>query len=355
MNTSSESASYALVSETGAALLIDYGYDMTTWTPLGGPRWTQRPLLASLPALRRQHGVTRVEVMMPTHYHDDHCAGANLLRDVEGTQIWVPESITPVLGQPSHYDLPCLWFDPVPADRVLPLGEPVRWHEYTITPHPLPGHTPFSAAYEVEVDGVRVLAVGDQQDGLGGPGTGRDMLNYQYRNRFDYDDYRASAALYRRIAPELMIAGHWAPRRTDADFFARLTAEAERMVELHQALLPLDELHLPPDGVLARMFPYYQAAEPGAVLTYGVELHNAVRAPARVVVRPVMPDGWRAEPGQCTVDLGDGGDAIVGFSVRVPADCPPGRRILAIDVDLGDLPLGQHAEAVVEVAGQGRG
>ena len=45
-------------------------------------------------SLQREFGVSRIDVAIPTHYHDDHVAGFNLLREVEGTEVWAPESGT---------------------------------------------------------------------------------------------------------------------------------------------------------------------------------------------------------------------------------------------------------------------
>ena len=193
--------SYVLLSESGAALLLDFGYDLSTGHPHDGERAARRPLLASLDALRRDYGVDRVEAVVPTHYHDDHVAGIGLLRAIEGTEVWAPENVAPVLEQPARYDLPCLWFDPVAVDRRLKLGETVSWHEYELTVHPLPGHTLYAAAIEVEVDGKRVLAIGDQHSTEGQ----RDVANYYYRNRFRIDDYVASAELFRRLRPDVLV------------------------------------------------------------------------------------------------------------------------------------------------------
>jgi glyoxylase-like metal-dependent hydrolase (beta-lactamase superfamily II) len=141
LNRTSHSYSYVLRSETGAALIIDYGYDMHTGLPPGGDRAARRPWLASLPALRRNHGVTSIEVALPTHYHDDHVAGMNLLREVEGTEVWAPANVAEVLEAPMVENLPCTWFDPIPVDRRLALGESFRWHEYEIfVPPPARAH-----------------------------------------------------------------------------------------------------------------------------------------------------------------------------------------------------------------------
>jgi glyoxylase-like metal-dependent hydrolase (beta-lactamase superfamily II) len=89
-NHTSFATSYALLSESGSALLIDYGFDMIAGLPTGDDRSSRRPWLASLDALKRTYGIDRVEVAIPTHYHDDHVAGFGLLHEVEGTSIWRP-------------------------------------------------------------------------------------------------------------------------------------------------------------------------------------------------------------------------------------------------------------------------
>ncbi|MFC7549306.1 MBL fold metallo-hydrolase [Plantactinospora sp. GCM10030261] len=352
LNRSSNSCSYVLLSETGAALFFDYGYDMTTGLPAGGDRASRRPWLASLPALRRNHGVTAVEVALPTHYHDDHVAGLNLLRDVEGTQIWAPANVAGILKAPMVQDLPCTWYDPIPVDRQLPLGESFTWHEYEITVHDLPGHTRYAAAYEFVVDGVTVLVTSDQQVGTGVPGGRREVLNYQYRNRFRIGDYQASADLYRRVAPGLMVSGHWSPRWVTDDYLDMLTHEGEEQVRIHHDLLPLEEYEFGADGVLARIAPYYSRAETGAVVRFRVGVTNPRPSTEKAVVRLVLPVGWVAVPDVASISLPPLGREEVEVEVTVGG--PTRRRArMAVDVSIGDLRLGQHAEALVDVTHSG--
>ncbi|MBF8189322.1 MBL fold metallo-hydrolase [Nonomuraea sp. K274] len=357
MNRSSQSYSYVLLSESGAAMVFDFGYDMSTGLVKSTAREARRPWLASLPALREHYGVTAVEVAVPTHYHDDHVAGMPLLRDVEGTEIWAPSHIAPILATPLHHDLPCQWFDPIPADRVLGLGETVRWREYDITVHDLPGHTLFAAAYEFEVDGYRVLVTGDQQDGMGiadaiDKTDRQEILNFQYKNRFSIEDYRKSAALYRRLRPDVMVSGHWRPRWVDDDYLHMLTRLGEELVALHHDLLPLDRPDLGADGVLCRLTPYYSSVPAGGEITLTATVRNPWPHKAVATIEPVVPPGWRREPGPLTLRLPGGGMEQV--HLRFCADVVPRRRVrLAVDLTIGDLRLGQHAEALVDVVMQG--
>ncbi|GGK75003.1 MBL fold metallo-hydrolase [Mangrovihabitans endophyticus] len=347
MNRGSQSYSYVLLSAGGAALLFDFGYDMMTGLPPGADRASRRPWLASLPALRQRYGVTAVEVAVPTHYHDDHVAGMNLLRDVEGTEIWAPGHVADVLENPLWEDLPCTWYDPVPVDRRLALNGTVRWREYDITVYDQPGHTRYAAAYVFTVDGVKVLVSGDQQTGTGEPGGPREILNYQYRNQFRLGDYTASARLYRQVAPRLMISGHWAPRWVDEAYLDLLDQVAAEQERVHRDLLPLEELAIGVDGVLARIAPYHSRAAPGEVLRFRVSLSNPLRSAQRAVIRPVVPVGWVATPETVVVTLPPLGHEVVHFATT--AGAPRLRARLAVDVRIGELHLGQHAEAVVDV------
>jgi glyoxylase-like metal-dependent hydrolase (beta-lactamase superfamily II) len=347
-NSSSLSYGYVLLSKTHEALFIDYGYDMTTGMPTGTDRASRRPWLASLPALKEQFGVTKITAALPTHYHDDHIAGMPLLRDVEGTEIWAPANVAPILEDPWKYDLPCQWFEPIVADRVLPLGEPFRWNEYTITAHEQPGHTLYAVAYEVVVDGVPVLFTGDQQEGLGIRDDRHEILNYQYRNRFRIEDYRKSAALYKRVGPGLLAGGHWEPRWVEPGYLEYLGYAGEDLIEMHHALLPLDEFDLGADGVLARIVPYRSRVAAGEELTLTVSVRNPHSSVADAVLEAVIPADWRpvVEPG--TVRLQPGEEREV--EMRFAAGAGPVRRArVAVDVTIGSLRLGQHTEALVDI------
>jgi glyoxylase-like metal-dependent hydrolase (beta-lactamase superfamily II) len=338
-NRTSFATSYALLSETGAALLLDWGYDQATGVDMPTDRAGRRPLLTSLDRLD-----ARVEAVAITHYHDDHVAGVGLLREVLGAEVWAPANVAPVLEQPERLDLPCLWFDPVPVDRVLPLGEPFRWHEYELTVHPLPGHTHYAAAFAFEVDGRRVLATGDQQ--AWGPG-GRPILNYQYRNGFRFDDYVATAELYRRLRPQLLLTGHWGAHDVDEAFVERIARDGRRIAELHRELLPLEELDLGPGGFPARIEPYRSTVAAGGSLELDVVVRNPFSRDEAAAVRLSLPAGWAAEPGGRELALGPGAEATTRF--RLTAGPPSPRARIGADLTVGRLRLGEQAEALVEV------
>ncbi len=347
-NRTSHAFGYALLSRSGKALLLDYGYDASAGTPLSSDRGGRRPWLYTLETLKRVHGVEHIDAVIPTHYHDDHVAGFNLLREVEGTEVWVPDNFASILEEPARHDLPCLWFDPIPVDRRLPMGGKVQWEEYELEIHDLPGHTRFAAAISFEVDGTRVVATGDQQDMAWGRHPLPERLNFIYPNRASLGDFVKSAELYMRLDPELMISGHWPPRWIAPDYLEMLATRGAMLDELHRSLLPLEEVDLGLEGFAARIEPYQAEVAAGDLLDLAVWVRNPFPERDVAEVRLVLPDGWASEPAVRHLEMDGRSDATVRFELR-PAGQAVRRARIAADLSIGRRRLGEHAEALVTV------
>jgi glyoxylase-like metal-dependent hydrolase (beta-lactamase superfamily II) len=347
-NRSSHSYSYVLLSDSGKALLFDYGYDFMPGLAAGTDRAARRPWLYTLDRLKREHGLSKIDVAIPTHYHDDHVAGFNMLREVEGTRVWAADNFADVLQRPTRYDLPCLWYDPIEVDRPLPTGGTVQWEEYEIAIHDLPGHTAFAAAYSFTADGTRIVVTGDQQDKGWGRQPRHERLNHLYPARVAPDDFVKSAALYARLKPDLMLSGHWVPRWIEPEYLEMLAVRGQMFEELHRSLLPLEELDLGLEGFAARIEPYRSEVRGGATLEFDVWVRNPFPQPRRARVELVLPADWQADPPLHCPQLAARSAHSVRFAVQVGQEVRRRARIAA-DVSFGDSRLGQQAEALVTV------
>jgi hypothetical protein len=126
-----------------------------------------------------------------------------------------------------------------------------------------------------------------------------------------------------------------------------LLADGERLAELHRELLPLDEVDFGAEGFGARITPYRSAVAPGGELALDVEIRNPFAGPAEAIVGLAVPAGWVApEPRQ--VSLPAHGTDVVRFELRAGPE-PTRRARVAADLTVDGRPLGQQAEALVDV------
>ena len=116
--------SYALLSETGAALLIDFGYDVTA-TADSTERPARRTLLWSLDGLRRDHGVERIDARSCPTTTTTTSPASTCSATSRARRSGRPRTSRRCSSSRTRYDLPCLWFDPIPVDRVLPFERAV--------------------------------------------------------------------------------------------------------------------------------------------------------------------------------------------------------------------------------------
>jgi glyoxylase-like metal-dependent hydrolase (beta-lactamase superfamily II) len=333
--------SFVLLSESGKALMIDFGYDFVTGIASGTDRASRRPWLYTIPALKEQFRIDKIDVVLPTHYHDDHVAGINLLSRVEGTQVWAADLFADILENPSNYDLPCLWYDPIPVDRRLPLETPFQWEEYTFTLYPLPGHTRYAVAIYFEVDGQRIIAGGDQYQSEEGVD-----YNYVYPNRFAADDYVKSAELYQELKPDWIITGHWQPRRVTPDYLEKLLPFGQELERLHHELLS-ESPNPGADGLIARLSPYHPTLEAGKRIEFQAEITNPFAHNVDVFATVVAPAGWIVLPESLSLTLDAHATSSVNFAVITAANAPVRRARLALDVTIGGQHFGQLAEALI--------
>lgn len=333
--------SYVLLSESGKALIIDFGYDFMAGMPLGWDRASRRPWLYTIDRLKKDYGVEKIDVALPTHFHDDHVAGLNVLRDVEGTEVWAAENFSEILENPDDYDLPCIWYDPIKVDRKIPLEKTFQWEEYEFSLYEQSGHTLYAVAIAFEADGKRILAIGDQYQDTG--------TNYVYKNGFRAWDYQDSAKLYNQLKPDLIVSGHSEPIWVTDEILSELSETGEKLEQIHRDLLPEEIVNLRADGSVAYLTPYQNYVSPNQAFTITVTVKNPYTDEKNARVALEIPSGWQVSESIKELNVTGGSTGTATFSVTASGTSVRRARIAA-DVTLGNQKFGQQAEALVTVS-----
>jgi hypothetical protein len=118
---------------------------------------------------------------------------------------------------------------------------------------------------------------------------------------------------------------------------------------VHRDLLPLDLVDFGAGGFGARIEPYRSEIRSGEAVSLTALVRNPFARPEVATVRMVGPAGWGIEPRECRVPLADRGEGTAMFEVRPPPGVSVRRARIAVDLTVGEMRFGQHAEALVTV------
>jgi glyoxylase-like metal-dependent hydrolase (beta-lactamase superfamily II) len=343
-----------IISESGKALAIDYGYHQTTcaaWQGYPKPE-RRRALLHGLESLKRQFGIDRIDVVLVSHFHDDHVCGIPVLQRLHGTQCWVAENFADLLAHPEAHCFPCNWPVPARIDRRLPLDAPFTWEEYAFHLYPMSGHTRFAALIGFTADGKRFAHTGDQYffyDGVEEFARNRRMQNHVYRNGALLDGYAESGKWMLEWRPDIVLQGHQPAMHTDDAFFAHIADWTRDYADLARQIMPLgdQEAHFNLDSWGGWIWPYrthLPAVEPVRVQ---VTVRNPYPRRASLEVRLVGPSGWVGEAATLTAEP----RAEVACSLTIFPTGPCRRQPIAAELVADGRPCGQVAEALVTLGG----
>lgn len=357
--TQGQSVNWFIISESGKALVIDYGNDAHNITSTQYPRpANRRAVLHSLEALKRRFDIERVDVVLVSHFHDDHVCGIPLLQRMYGTQCWAAENFAELLAHPEAHCFPCNWPVPIQIDRCLSLDENFTWEEYTFCLHPMSGHTRFACLIGFEADGKRFAHCGDQYFFEKGWGTeplhafssNHRAQNHVYRNGALLDGYDQSGQWMLDWRPNIVLQGHQQPFHTDDDFFRHIEAWSKEYKETHQRVMPLgeDETHFNLDSWGGWIWPYRTHLPAPGAARVRVTVRNPFPRHATLQVSLVGPAGWHGT----TATLSAEPRAEVSAELEITPAGPCHRQPFAAELVADGQPFGQVAEALVTVGGE---
>jgi len=340
-----------VLSESGKALAIDYGYHTTScaWNYYSKPE-RRRALLHGLDGLKRQFGIEKVDVVLVSHFHDDHVCGIPVLQRLHGTECWAAENFADLLETPDAHCFPCCWPVPARIDRRLPLDEPFTWEEYTFRLHPMNGHTRFAALIGFEADGKRFAHTGDQYfftNGVERFDTNGRAQNHVYRNGALLDGYRESGKWMFDWRPDIVLQGHQPAMFTDEAFFRHIAAWTEDYAETHRRIMPLgdEETHFNLDSWGGWIWPYRTHIPSARPIPLTVTVRNPLPKQATLHLRLVGPKGWQGSETTLTAEA----RAEVSCPLTILPPGPCRRQPIAVELSTDDRLFGQVAEALVTV------
>lgn len=341
---------YVITSDSGKALLVDFGAPNFA---LFGPanRYFEdgervRFMEHSLDRLRRQYGVTNIQAVLPSHYHDDHVNGIPYLQQQLGVECWCYENMREILENPRGELIGCVLPTPISVHRTFREGEQLAWEEFQFNIHYTPGHADYHMGMFAKIDGHMVGFTGDNLNVLNG-----SIPSLIYRNHVHKTSHQQTARLFQEYQPDILCCGHDLAREVKPRVYQTFAQKALYLTQLFEALLP-GEANYGLEPSWAQVYPYQSLARPGDELNLQVRLNNYASRPATAQVGLALPGGWQCMPAVGHCEVAAQARAVVGFRVSIPRqfEFRYPRVAIAADVTWNGKRLGQITEATVEQA-----
>ncbi|HZP05135.1 MAG TPA: MBL fold metallo-hydrolase [Terracidiphilus sp.] len=343
---------YAILSKSGKAMLIDYG--SASWNffqsfrdaidTYGRMRFVEH----SLDALQSRYGVTKFDVAIPTHIHDDHINGFSHLARKYGTQVWCLDNMVEIFNNPRGRNLGCILAEPIHIERTFKDGDQFQWEEYTFTMMHSPGHTDYQMALFATIDDTLVAFTGDAFFNYDKVSLSHNLI---YRNDIKTGDYLRSIKNIQQMRPRMIAPGHGEPflmtDRMVQDFVERV----QRQDEIFKTLIadPATDMGLDPSWV--QIYPYQAIIRPEEPHKLEIRVRNHYAKPMQLEITLALPTGWVSTPSKIALSVPAGSTGTHALDIVIPRNAYRSgeRRAIAADVVANGVYLGQIAEATVDM------
>ncbi len=348
------SSFYALLSNSGKAMFIDYGsasgLHFGNFERATAATDRIRFVEHSVDRLKRDYGLKAVDVAMPSHMHDDHMNGFPHLVRHHRCQVWCYQNMVDVFQNPRGYNLGCILGEPFKVARSFRDGERFKWEEFEFEIKHSPGHTEYQMALFVNIDGNKCAFTGDAFfPNPRNDGTLRH--NLIFRNHVENDSHLKSVRNLIEREPTLICPGHGKAYPVDKQILLATEQKLRKQQQFFFDLLPEGETNFGLDPSWVSLYPYQMLCAPGDRQQLTVHIRNYYQEPMKIELALVAPSEWQISPATLTVEIPAGQSVERPIHLTIPRGwtAPAPRFAIAADVVRNGKYLGQITEAVVDM------
>jgi glyoxylase-like metal-dependent hydrolase (beta-lactamase superfamily II) len=325
---------YLIVADTGRAMLWDINAGEVSF----------------LEQMRKIAGFKSIDVIVPSHYHDDHVGGINAVKKQYGAQLWAMDHLVDVLEHPMAYNLPCLWHEGAKVDRVLHDGEKIDFDGIRLQFFYLPGQTEYTEGLLLTLDGKRILFDGDNvAHSLPGTPLLGHFVCRNYQRIGGGHVYSAKKIL--ELKPDFIAPNHFEWNSATPELMQSYLQSSEEVQNAWKEIIDQPDPELGVDSSWASFYPYQVEADPGDEIPYEMRIRNWIDHNSHIRAVINCPAGWTVVPDAVELDIPAKSASEGKFVVRVPhSENRVNRRfVLTADVWRDGEHLGEVTEGLVNI------
>ncbi|MBD3342737.1 MAG: MBL fold metallo-hydrolase [Candidatus Lokiarchaeota archaeon] len=324
---------FVLKGKENNALLIDFAGDDE-----------QGYSLPKFEKILRELNVEKIDIVIPTHYHDDHVSGIPLIQEKYNARVYALQNMVDVLENPTHYRLGCLTDISIKVDKVLEDGERFKWDEYNFQVFHFPGQTEYHMGLFGNIDGREVFFTGDTitERTLVDRDTNINGLNFCKLG--DNVGFMKCAELLLKCRPDYLAISHYGIIKVDDKLlkkYKKIVSEYEHTIE---SIAAQDNPNFALDPNWICFKPIRIITMPGNTFETNLLIRNYADTQSELEFRLNIPEAWSANPLSGSLKLKENTIQNIPIKITIPKDeNRSGRTIITANIiwrgrNLGPLP-----------------
>jgi len=314
----------------------------------GGPDSSIGYKLKWLERFLEKRKINKIDFIIPSHYHDDHTAGINILKRHYETKIYALENMVDVLENPSHYRIGCLFHEPIRVDKVLKHGEVINWDDYEFEIFHFPGQTEYHMGMFGIVDEKRIFFVGDSFDVSTVFDRRISINSWNWCQLGKAVGYEKCADILLKCNPEYLALNHYGVIKVSRDMLMNFKDYVSEYEPIISEIVAQDNPNFGFDPNWISFKPIRVEIELGEEFTVNMIVRNYLNTKANIKYKLNLPIGWKSDYKKIY-------DINPNTFEQIPIKIKPlrnnqssGRKIITADIIFNGVNLGPLPDLIVD-------
>ena len=326
------STSQLIMSESGEVLLFDCGGNFTA---------------DRLAEAKQKFGITKIDVIIPSHWHYDHIDGIPALAASEGAEIWVWEGLREHVEHPENFITTCWTDTKFKADRILSKGEIFEWGGYSFQAFHNPVHMEEQMGLAARIDNIKFYFTAD--------GSSSNREGYMRSSIHCYNGISTRTGLIKTARsfydadPYICVPAH-------SNGFATHSDTRQEFIEWAMSTTDVITALLPPGHAETGFNPYWTTFYPVKKTMITGERKQLVLRIKNTTSHHVSGKAWLKSHDdivfpqkEINYDLGPGENGEIPVEIKVKEGCQPGSYIITADIEFNNEFFGEYPQAYIIV------
>ncbi|HIG28353.1 MAG TPA: MBL fold metallo-hydrolase [Verrucomicrobiales bacterium] len=330
----STATSRIITSENGHAILLDCGY---------------QKVIDQVLEMQKRGEIKKIDAIFVTHYHDDHTDQVQNAAEIFDCPVYATEEIVHLLENPGAYHLPAQTDNPIRNVIGRKNGSEMKWNEFNLQFHFLPGQTYYHGGLFVTTPGEKSLFF------IGDAFTPSGIDDYCLLNRNLIHEDSGYLYCLKKLketkGPFYLINEH-------VDYIFQfnenqlkyLTDRYRERAKMIREVSPWDDPNYMVDEQWIRFNSYGRSVSAGDTFKSRLIVENHSPVNRRFELQVNSSQNWEIQPRKATLILKPRQIGSIDFHVTIPENETTPISLLTCDVKSGDgMQFREWTESMIEI------